>query len=143
MKATHLLLTLTLSSVGLAACGGGAIRTKDVYRDDTQKLLDTASEGITNCYNTILKDKPEAGGSVTVNFVVMHETGVIRKIKVDSARTTAPEEVQKCVTKYIEDLKLTPPDAQLGEAQFSWEFSASAPPAPAEPPPAEGDKPAS
>lgn len=142
MKATLLLASLAVLA---SACGGGAVRTKDAYRDDTQKLLDTASEGIHGCYNAVLKEKPDAAGSVTVDFVVMHETGILRKIKVDSARSTAPEEVQKCVAKYIEDLKLTPPDAQLGEATFTWEFSATEakPVEPAAPAEGEGEKPAS
>jgi hypothetical protein len=117
--------TVTIAAVALASsvgCGGNA-RTPDAYRDDTAKLLATASEGITNCYNQVLKTNPTASGSVTVRFVVQDDTGKLRRIKVDPARSSAPPAVQECVTKYISDLKLEPADSQKGVAMFSWDFS--------------------
>ncbi len=117
------LVGLSLASL-LASVGcGGLARTADVYRDDTQRLLLTANDGITTCYNQVLKTNPTAQGSVTARFVVAPETGKLRKIKIDEARSTAPALVQECVRQYIGDLVLAPADAQAGIAMFSWTFT--------------------
>lgn len=142
--AGHPLAGLALvAALGSVGCGGLA-RPAEVYRDDTAKMLATANEGITNCYNQVLKSNPTASGSVTVRFVVQDETGKLRRIKVDPARSSAPAEVQECVTKYISDLKLEPADSQKGIAMFSWDFSFKAvtPPDAAPLPPVDTSKPA-
>lgn len=128
-------ITACLAATSIVGCASG--RSPDVYRDDTEKLLLSASDGITNCYATVLKGTPTAQGSVSVHFYVQENTGAIRRAKVDKARSTAPEAVQECVTKYIGDLRLTPADEQRGEAEFTWDFT------PKQAPPADAAKPAS
>jgi len=130
---------LALAALSLEVGCGGLARTTDVYRDDTAKLLQTASTGISTCYNQVLKTNPTAQGSVTARFVVAPETGKLRRIKIDTARSSAPAPVQECVRQYIGDLVLSPPDTQAGVATFSWDFVAKVLPAPAPPAPPASD----
>ena len=119
-----------VTGLGSVGCGGLA-RTAEVYRDDTQKLLETkASEGITTCYNQVLKTNPTAQGSVTARFVVYPGTGKLHRIKIDEARSSAPAPVQECVRQYIDALVLEPADTQAGHATFSWNFTFKVPPSP-------------
>jgi hypothetical protein len=117
-------------SCAMTACSFAA-RSPDMYRDDTGRVLATKQEEIRACYDTVLKANPGAQGTVTVNFDVETEQGKISNVKVDSAKTTAPEPVSSCVTKSIEGLSITPPDARKGAGMWVYEFSA--PPAPATP----------
>lgn len=113
-----LALVSTFAAVG---CGGFA-RTPDQYSDDTYKILAAQSEPIRACYNRVLKGNPRLDGNVTVNFVVDNESGRFRKVRIDNARTTAPESVRRCVLDVMHDLKLTPADKNEGRATFTWEF---------------------
>lgn len=134
---------ISLALVSLAALSAGcsfAARSPEMYADDTQRLLESKSADIKQCYDAALKSEQKLAGRVTVTFTVKPETGDLTDIKVDSANTTAPEVLQGCVTTALQGLQLTPPDAQDGLATFSWEFQASQAPAPAAagaaPPPA-------
>lgn len=124
----------------LAAVSGCsfAARSPEMYRDDTAALLDTKSAEIKACYDEALKTNASATGTVRVQFTVAKETGKITNPTVDPAGTTAPAEVSSCVTSKIDGLELKPPDQNDGQATFTWEFQAEAPPAPApaEPAPA-------
>ncbi len=117
----------------LVGCGGYT-RTPSQWTEDTYKLLETKNESIQKCYNSELKKNPGLEGMVTVDFHVDNRTGRVRKVKIDKQKTTAGDPVRKCVTTAIQDLKLTPPDANDGQAKFQWEFKANV--APADPPPA-------
>jgi len=122
------ILSFGLSTLAFAAFGCASGRTPEVYRDDTEKVLQSASDNITNCYSGILKGgSPTAQGSVTVKFVVQEDTGAIIHAKVDKARSTAPEAVQACVSNSLQGLRLTPADAQRGEAMFTWDFTIKEP----------------
>jgi len=62
------ILSFGLSTLAFAAFGCASGRTPEVYRDDTEKVLQSASDNITNCYSGILKGgSPTAQGSVTVS----------------------------------------------------------------------------
>jgi len=113
-----LALASTLVSVGC----GGYTRTPDQYTDDTFKVLSAQSEPIRACYNKVLKGNPQLNGNVTVNFIVDNKTGRIRRVRIDNARTTAPEPVARCVLDSLHDLKLTPADKNEGRATWTWEF---------------------
>jgi len=134
----------TILSFVLIACGaalvsgcGFAARSPEMYRDDTQKLLDTKSADIKACYDGILKGQAGVGGKVTVKFELEEDTGTIKNVVVDQPNTTAPAPVGDCVNNAITGLKINPPDARLGQAAFVYEFSQPpAPPAPAAAPPA-------
>lgn len=136
------ILFVALSSLAFSGIGCASGRTPEVYRDDTEKVLQSANQSITDCYNGVLKGgAPTAQGSVTVHFIVHEDTGEIRRAKVDKARSTAPEAVQACVVQYLNGLHLAPPDEQRGDAMFTYDFSVKEPQV-IEQPAAEGDKPA-
>lgn len=120
---------IALSAVSLASLAGCsfAARSPEMYRDDTRAALETRSNDIRACYDSVLKASPGAAGKVTVKFEVETEAGKFTKVEVDKANTTAPDPVAECVTKSIDGLGIQPPDARLGEATFVYEFSAPPP----------------
>lgn len=126
--------------VALAAvtgCGYAA-RSPEMYRDDTQKVLESKNADIKACYDQFLAGKPGPGGRVTVKFEVQDDTGKIQNVTVDQPNTTAPAPVADCVKNSLQNLAINPPDARLGQATFVYEFSQPpqppAPPAAAAPP---------
>ena len=126
-------MQLAPSSLTVSGCGFAA-RSPDMYRDDTKAVLETKNNDIRACYDGVLKSTPGVGGKVTVKFDVENEQGKITNVTVDKANTTAPDAVSACVTKSIAGLGITPPDARLGDATFTWEFAAPAPGVYATPP---------
>jgi hypothetical protein len=128
---TTLLIAASLAT--LAGCSA-AVRSPEMYRDDTSKVLESKQGEIRACYDAVLKGTPGVSGKVTVNFDVETEGGKIQNVTVDKANTTAPDAVGDCVKKSIEGLAISPPDARLGKATYVYEFSAPPPPAPAAPP---------
>lgn len=121
---TTILTAVALATIATLASGCGfAARSPDMYRDDTKAVLDTKSNDIRACYDGILQGQPGIGGRVTVKFDVMADDGKISNVVVDKASTTAPAPVAECVTKSITGLTIAPPDARLGQATFTWEFS--------------------
>jgi len=121
MKTAILTLGVAITAFSAVGCASG--RTPEAYRDDTEKMLSATNQGVTDCYTNILKTAPTTQGSVTVHFVIQEDSGALVHAKVDKARSTAPETVQQCVTGAIQNLHLTPADAQRGEALFTWDFT--------------------
>ena len=120
------LLLIAATSALVAGCSFAA-RSPEMYRDDTKAVLDTKSNDIRACYDGVLKATPGVGGKVTVKFEVETEQGKIVNVAVDKPNTTAPDPVAECVTKSITGLGISPPDKRVGQATFTWEFSAPAP----------------
>lgn len=127
---------LALVSLAALAVGcSGALRSPEMYRDDTAKVFETKTGDMKACYDDVLKATPGAGGTVTVKFTWSSEDGTLKDTVVDPAASTAPAEVQGCVTKALTGLTLDPKDAKDGLG--SWTFDFHAPPpaaAPAAPP---------
>jgi hypothetical protein len=119
------LLALVASSIG---CSFYA-RSPEDYRDETQKLLDTKAADIKACYDTALMGQQDLQGKVTVAFTVEAETGMLKDVKVDPAGTTAPAELQTCVTNAVSGLALAPPDKRDGQAIWIYDFTAQPSPA--------------
>jgi hypothetical protein len=139
----------SLASVGMLAALGGcsfAVRSPDMYRDDTAKVLASKSADIQACYDGILKGKPGTAGKATVKFNVEVKTGAFTDVAVDKANTTVPDDVAACVTTAMAGLALAPADSNKGEATFVYEFTApaaaAAPAAPAAAPAAPATPPA-
>ncbi len=122
--ASVLLFATAASAMGCSF----ALRSPDMYRDDTAKVLATKNEEIKACYDGAVKTTPGAAGKVTVKFKVEKETGKFMELAVDKANTTASDAIATCVTTAIANLSLTPGDKNMGDATFSYEFTA--PPAP-------------
>ena len=118
---------LTLLAVALGAACAGTKRSPQAYRVDTQKALETRSGQIKSCYDELLRKDPAAAGTVTVRFVVEKQTGAFAKAAVDPSKSTAKEPLIACVLDAIHGLELDPPDANEGQATFSYELAPSGP----------------
>ncbi len=118
---------LTLFAAALLAACAGTKRTPETYRADTQKVLETRNAQIKSCYDGLLANDPAAAGTVTVKFVVEKKTGAFTKATLDPNATTAKEPLTLCVIEAMSGLKLEPPDANEGQATFSYELKPSAP----------------
>lgn len=129
------LCVLGIVAAGITGCSFAA-RSPDMYRDDTQALLETKSGQIKTCYDEALKATKDAQGRVTVKMLVQHDTGAVTNVAADPAGTTAPEALTKCVVDSLQGLVLAPPDKRDGDASFVYEFTVGAPPAAPAPAPA-------
>lgn len=124
-----LVLAASFATLAFAAVGCSfAARSPEMYRDDTQKLLESKNNDIRACYDAHLKGAQGTGGKVTVKFDVEAESGKIMNVVVDKPNTTAPEPLGDCVKKSIDGLVLNPGDARLGQATFVYDFSQPAAP---------------
>jgi 5-enolpyruvylshikimate-3-phosphate synthase len=119
---------LALAALGTAGCSFAA-RSPEMYRDDTQALLETRHADIKACYDNELKSNANLTGRVTVHFIVEKDTGRITNVAPVPAGTTADEKLTNCVISAIDGLVLTPPDNNDGDATFVYDFTAE--PAPA------------
>jgi len=115
-------ITLLLAT-SLVGCGEFVARDADTYRKDTKDLLATKNAAIKGCYDSQLKADPKVNGKVVINFTVQEETGQIINAALDTAKTTAPEALSKCVMDAVSGLTLDPPDQREGVATFVWEFA--------------------
>jgi hypothetical protein len=144
MKTTTAIAFLTLLSTG---CSFYA-RSTDQYRADTRTELEKQNSSIQGCYDTALAANPAQSGKVVVTFTVEKKTGAIMNVAADPNQSTAPDNLQNCVVKALEGLKLDPPDQREGQATFEWVFRGPEGPGkpiesgPAEEPPAEPPAPA-
>lgn len=109
----------------LAACGGTA-RNVQVYRADTQAMLQTRDPQVKACYDKALASDGKAGGTVAVQFVVEKKTGAVTNAAIDPKRTTASPALGSCVLDAVAGLKLAPPDRNEGRATFVYEFKPAA-----------------
>ena len=129
---TQLLALVSLVALATTACSG-ALRSPEMYRDDTAKVFETKTGDMKSCYDDVLKSKPGVGGTVTVKFTWSSEDGTLKDTVVDPAGSSAPAEVQQCVTKALTGLTLDPKDAKDGMGTWKFEFHAPPPAAPAAP----------
>jgi hypothetical protein len=122
-------IRLSLLALGLSVAGCSfAARSPEMYRDDTRAVLETKNEQVKACYDELLKTNKDAQGTVTVKFTVTKDTGAFSNVAADPAGTTAPPELTQCVLNALQGLALTPGDKSEGQATFTYQFSASAPP---------------
>jgi hypothetical protein len=135
MKKSSISLVLASLAALVAGCSFAA-RDANMYAKDTQAVLETRSGDIKKCYDEALKTDAKAAGQVTITFTVRVETGNLDELKVDPARSTAPEALSNCVVNSLQGLKLQPADQAEGLATFTWDFQVGAVPTPA-PTPAE------
>lgn len=112
---------LAVFVVVLSACSATK-RSPQMYRADTQKLLETRMGQMESCYAEALKADANVGGMVTVKFVVEKKTGKLTNVTVDAAQTAAPEPVLMCVVNSLAGLALAPADANEGQASYAFEL---------------------
>lgn len=110
---------LTLGMLSAAAACGGKARNSEMYRTDTQSLLEQRNEQLKSCYDQALAADPKVAGTVTVQFVVAKKTGEVTKVTVDAS---SPPVLGQCVVQALQGLKLQPPDRHDGQATFEYAF---------------------
>lgn len=122
-------LTVLVLAAALAAGCAATKRSSQVYRADTQKVLEARNDQIKTCYDDALKADASLAGKVTVRFVVEKKTGTFTKATVDPAQSDAKEPLVLCVLNAVAGLKLEPPDTNEGQATFSYMLQPGSPPA--------------
>jgi hypothetical protein len=115
--AVGLLLLAALS--GTSAC---AVRSPEMYRDDTRKLLTSKRPVLAACYDAELQTHPQADGKVIVHFTVERDTGRVLNPRIDDLLSTPNRTLRGCVLDAMRGLMLAPPDDRNGDATFTWEF---------------------
>lgn len=112
-----LLLLAALS--GASAC---AVRTPEMYRDDTRQLLTSKRPVLAACYDAELQTHPQADGKVIVHFTVERDSGRVLNPRIDDLLSTPNRTLRGCVLDAMRGLMLAPPDDRNGDATFTWEF---------------------
>jgi hypothetical protein len=102
---------------------GCALRDARTFVSDTQSVTAPKQEVIRACHTQALKSNPSAAGLVVVNFTWEKDTGKMTNLVVVPGQTTAPAELQTCVTKNLEGLLLQPPDKQTATITWSYDFT--------------------
>ncbi|MBC7978773.1 MAG: AgmX/PglI C-terminal domain-containing protein [Myxococcales bacterium] len=124
-KIPHVLAAALLASI--AACAGPS-RNVAAYRADTASLLESRRPELRACYEQALAGDTQLAGTVTIQFTVQSESGVIKNPTIDPTRSTATPALGACVIKAIDGLVLSPPDRNEGRATYVYEFRPDAPP---------------
>lgn len=127
MKNTSILVRVSLLGAVILALGasatGCAVRDATMFINDTQTVTAPKQEAIRACHTEALKTNPAAAGLVVVSFTWQKDTGKLTDLAVVPGQTTAPAELQACVTKNLEGLMLAPPDKQNGRMTWSYDFT--------------------
>lgn len=119
MKARNLTFGLPVLAL-VCGCSFHA-RSPEDYKKVTRALLETRADQMQDCYESVLKDTPDASGTVVVSFTVEPSSGEVTNAKV-TKDSTAPEPLAECVVRALDGLVLDPPDERQGDATFSWTF---------------------
>lgn len=106
----------------LASTPACALRSPEMYREDTRKLLNTKRPVLAACYDAELQTHPQATGKVIVHFTVERDSGRVLNPKIDDLLSTPNRTLRGCVLDTMHGLTLTPPDDRNGDATFTWEF---------------------
>jgi outer membrane biosynthesis protein TonB len=104
---------------GASAC---SVRSPEMYRDDTRKLLTSKRPVLAACYDAELQTHPQASGKVIVHFTVERDSGRVVNPRIDDLLSTPNRTLRGCVLDAMRGLILTPPDDRNGKATFTWEF---------------------
>jgi hypothetical protein len=115
------IIAIAILAATSAGCTFYARSTED-YQKDTRVVLEQKNGDIQGCYDTALAANPAQSGKVVVTFTVEKKTGNIMNVAADPNQSTAPDNLQNCVVKALEGLKLDPPDQREGQATFEWVF---------------------
>ena len=105
-----------------AGLGGCAVRSPEMYRDDTRNLLTSKRPVLAACYDAELQTHPQATGKVIVHFTVERDSGRVLNPRIDDLLSTPNRTLRGCVLDAMRDLILAPPDDRNGDATFTWEF---------------------
>jgi hypothetical protein len=106
----------------LSSTSACAVRSPEMYRDDTRKLLTGKRPVLAACYDAELQTHPDATGKVIVHFTVERDSGRVLNPRIDDLLSTPNRTLRGCVLDAMRDLVLAPPDDRNGAATFTWEF---------------------
>jgi hypothetical protein len=123
-KLMKTIIAASLVAASALVATGCGLRSAEYYRDDVQKVLESKSADVKNCYDKALEGDKKLAGPVTVRFTVAEDTGKIQNPVVQGDANPA---LQECVVRNIEGLELQPPDVNPGDGTFTWEFSVGDP----------------
>jgi hypothetical protein len=115
-------IALCLSAVCAVAAAGCAVRSAEMYRDDTRRLLETKRPVLQACYDAELQTHPDATGKVIVRFTLEKGTGKLLNPLIDDLLSTPNRTLRGCVLDALKGLTLDPADDRNGDATFTWEF---------------------
>jgi hypothetical protein len=101
---------------------GCAVRSAEMYRDDTRRLLETKHSVLEACYDAELQTHPTTAGKVVVRFTVESGTGKVKSAQIDDLASTPNRTLRGCVLDALQHLVLQPPDDRDGDATFTWQF---------------------
>ena len=134
------LLAVSSALVALTACSS-ASRTPAQYAEDTKKAFAEHQAELQACYDEVVKTTPDAKGTVTVKFfwsdsssekdarfptkqvsirINVEDKG---EVNVVAAETTAPEQLQKCVTDSVVKARLGPAGKGIGDGKWTFTFT--------------------
>lgn len=111
-----------LLALMLSAASGCAVRSPEMYRDDTRKLLSAKRPVLAACYDAELQTHPQATGKVIVHFTIERDSGRVLNPRIDDLLSTPNRTLRGCVLDAMQGLVLDPPDERNGDATFTWEF---------------------
>ena len=111
-----------LLALALGAASGCAVRSPEMYRDDTRKLLTAKRPVLAACYDAELQTHADATGKVIVHFTIERDTGRVLNPRIDDLLSTPNRTLRGCVLDAMQGLVLDPPDERNGDATFTWEF---------------------
>ena len=106
----------------MASCSASFYaRSPDDYRKATRTLLESKESDFKSCYENVIKQTPDAQGSVVVQFTVEQKTGKILNAA-SLPSSTAPGPLRACVVNGLSAMKLDPPDQRQGVATMTFDF---------------------
>lgn len=117
---TILIACLICTATG---CATTITRPTTNYSVDAKELLESTNKAMAGCYARALADDPSAGGVVKVRLRFAAQTGQIVESTIDPSATTAPANVQRCVTEQLATLRLDPPDSNEAVGDARWRFT--------------------
>jgi hypothetical protein len=111
-----------VASIAAVGCGHFARETTE-YSVDVRQMLASRNDAVSLCYGRVLEQMPTAAGTVALRFRVVPETGRLAKTRINPAKTTAPEPVQRCILENLDEMKLDPPDVNEAVGEVVWNFT--------------------
>jgi hypothetical protein len=110
------------ASLATVGCGHFARGTTE-YSVDVRQMLASRNDAVSVCYGRVLEQMPIAAGTVAIKFHVVPETGRLGQTRINPAKTTAPEPVQRCILENLDKMQLDPPDVNEAVGEVVWNFT--------------------
>lgn len=96
------------------------IAVEKLTKESVEKTLATRMPQIQNCYEKILKTKPDLEGKIVFNFLIA-QNGSVARIGVKDT-TMHSNDVEGCIQKEIAQLQFPPPTSETVEIIYPYLF---------------------